>query len=295
MDKVAFSIGGFSVHWYGILAASGFLAGLWTASRRAPRHGLARETIADLGPWLIVGTLVGARLWFVMSYWHEEFVGQPLWQVVNVRAGGLVFYGGLAGAALAGVVFARLRRLPLWELADALAPSIALGHALGRVGCFINGCCYGLPTDLPWAVHYAGDPATQGAGLHPTQLYEAALLLALYAALAWQYRTKRFSGHTFALYLLGYGAIRFSVEFLRGDYGASCARGLETRPGVQRGRLRGRSLVVRRPKPVPNGPSETWCLNGSRPSWWRPPDRGCGWMPSSASAFPGSPGSTCNA
>lgn len=227
MDQIAFRIGSFAIHWYGILAAAGFLAGLWTASRRAARSPLPRQTIADLGPWLILGTLAGARVWFVAAYWREEFSGQPLWQVFNVRAGGLVFYGGLAGAALTTLAFARLRRLPLWEVADALAPSIALGHAFGRVGCFIHGCCYGTPTTLPWAVHYHDALNDASVGLHPTQLYEAVLLLALYGALAWQYPQKRFAGQTFSFYLLGYATLRFVVEIFRGDYGAQHFGGLK--------------------------------------------------------------------
>lgn len=220
MDPVAFSIGGFAIHWYGILAAAGFGAGLWNASRRATTSSsLPREAIADLGPWLIVGGLVGARLWYVISYWDEAFAGRPLWEIFNVRGGGLVFYGGLGGAAIAAGLFARIRRLPLWELADVLAPSIALGHAFGRLGCFTNGCCYGAPTRLPWGVSLPDAPAGQVVLVHPTQLYEAALLLALCAGLAWQYRRKRFAGHTFALYLISYALVRFAVEFFRGDYG----------------------------------------------------------------------------
>ncbi len=227
MSKIAFSIGGLAVYWYGILVAAGFLVGLWTASRRAPEAGLAPTTVADLGPWLVVGALVGARLWYVWSYWEEDFAARPLWQIFNFRAGGLVFYGGLVGATLAAVLFARARRVPLAPLGDALAPSIALGHAFGRVGCLINGCCHGTPTTLPWAVHYADNPELAGAGVHPTQAYEALLLLGLSAALAAQFRRRRFPGQTVALYLVAYAVLRFGVEFWRGDYGAHRVLGLK--------------------------------------------------------------------
>lgn len=227
MNKVAFSVGGFAIHWYGILVATGFLAGLWTASRRAPQAGIRSETVADYGPWAVVGALVGARLWFVVSYWEDHFAGQSLWHVFNIRAGGLVFHGGLVGASLATVLFARVRRVPLWNLADALAPSIALGHAFGRIGCLFNGCCYGTPTSLPWAVRYADDAGIPGGGVHPTQAYEALLLGSLYAALAWQYRRRKFSGQTFALYLLAYAGIRFAIEAFRGDYGGHGVAGLK--------------------------------------------------------------------
>lgn len=228
MDRVAFNIGGLAIHWYGILAAVGFGAGLWTASRRAADHPtLPRTVVADLGPWLIVGGLVGARLWFVISYWDEDFAGRPLWEILNLRAGGLVFYGGLAGAALAAALFARLRGLPLWELADVLAPSLALGHAFGRVGCYANGCCYGAPTRLPWGVPWPDAPAGQVVLVHPTQLYEAGLLVCLCLGLAWQYRRKRFAGQTFAWYLIAYALVRFTIEFFRGDYGTMTLAGLK--------------------------------------------------------------------
>jgi len=220
VDPIAFHVGNFAIYWYGILAASGFGVGLWTASRRASKlSSLPRDAIADLGPWLIVGGLVGARLWFVVSYWREDFAGRPLWEIFNVRGGGLVFYGGLVGAVLAGGFFARRRHLPLWDLGDVLAPGIALGHAFGRLGCFMNGCCFGGPTTLPWGVARPDAPAGQIVLVHPTQLYEALMLLGLSAALAWHYRRRQFSGHTFAVYLIAYAVVRFVVEFLRGDYG----------------------------------------------------------------------------
>ncbi len=229
MSKIAFNLGGLAIYWYGILVAAGFLVGLWTASRRAPQAGLAPNAVADLGPWLVIGALVGARLWYVISYWEEDFAAKPLWEIFNFRAGGLVFYGGLVGAVLATLLYARGRAVPVVPLADALAPSIALGHALGRVGCLINGCCHGTPTTLPWAVHYPDNPLLGHAGVHPTQAYEAVLLMGLYAALATQFRRRQFPGQTFALYLLAYAVLRFVVEFWRGDYGD--ARVLGLKPG----------------------------------------------------------------
>jgi phosphatidylglycerol:prolipoprotein diacylglycerol transferase len=135
-----------------------------------------------------------------------------------IHHGGLVFYGGLLGASLVTVWFARARGVPLWRLADTLAPSIALGQAVGRVGCLVNGCCYGLPTALPWGLHYPADHATCGVAVHPVQAYEALLDLGLYAALEWRHRHKRFDGQVFALYLIAYALLRGGVEFLRGDY-----------------------------------------------------------------------------
>lgn len=219
MDRVALSFGDIKITWYGIAVVCGFVAGLWTASRRAVKDRLSPEAVADLGLWLMIGGIAGARLWYVVQYWKDEFSGRPLWETLAVFRGGLVFYGGLAGATLATILYARKRALPLWKLADALAPSIALGHFFGRIGCFINGCCYGTHCTLPWAVHYHDVPYNNpGQPIHPVQLYEAGLNLCLYLVLARQYQKKRFDGETFAFYVVGYSAIRFGVEFFRGDY-----------------------------------------------------------------------------
>lgn len=218
MQKIALQLGNFSLHWYGVLVAAGFLAGLWTASRRAPRDGLAAETIVDLGPWLILGTVIGARALYVVSYWREFFSQQPWTEIFMVQRGGLVFYGGLIGASLACILCARWKKLPLWKVADALAPSIALGHAFGRIGCLMNGCCYGRSCSLPWAIHFPPDHDTHGAAVHPVQIYEAALNLALYAALAALHRRKKFDGQIFACYLIAFAVLRSAVEFFRGDY-----------------------------------------------------------------------------
>jgi phosphatidylglycerol---prolipoprotein diacylglyceryl transferase len=218
VQKIAFQLGSLTIYWYGVLVAVGFLAGLWTAVRRCPRDGLPGERIADLGVWLMVGAVVGARLFFVVSYWREDFAGKPIWEVLMIRNGGLVFYGGLVGASLACILHARAKRLPLWKVADALAPSVALGYVFGRLGCFMYGCCYGQVCDLPWAVHFPSGHATYPHGVHPTQLYESLMNLGLYAALAWQYRRKTFDGQVFASYLMGYAVLRSIGEIFRGDY-----------------------------------------------------------------------------
>jgi phosphatidylglycerol:prolipoprotein diacylglycerol transferase len=218
VHKVAFELGPITVHWYGVLVAAGFLTGIWTASRRGMREGITPETIMDLGPWLIIGALLGARLWYVASYWRQDFAGRPIWAIFNMRQGGLVFYGGLVGASLSYILYAKLKKLPLWKVADILAPSIALGQSFGRVGCLMTGCCYGRPTDLPWAIRFPLDHQTLGAPVHPTQIYESSLNLGLYLFLAWLYRRKKFDGQIFATYLICYAVLRSFVEFFRGDY-----------------------------------------------------------------------------
>jgi len=220
VHKIAFQLGSVPIYWYGVLVAVGLLAGLWTAGRRAPLSGIRSETVIDLGPWLILGTIVGARGLYVLSYWREDFAGRSLWHIFNIRGGGLVFYGGLIGASLACILYVRFKKLPLWKVADVLAPSIALGHSFGRIGCLMNGCCFGRACDLPWAIRFPDDHPTHGAYVHPTQIYESILNLGLYAALAWLYRRKKFDGQIFSSYLISYAVLRGIVEIFRGDYPA---------------------------------------------------------------------------
>jgi phosphatidylglycerol:prolipoprotein diacylglycerol transferase len=202
------------------MVALGFLLGLWTASRRGLLQGVPAEKIMDLGPWLILGAIAGARTLYVISYWREQFAGKPIWEIFMVQHGGLVYYGGLVGSSLAYIIYSRWKKLPLWKGADILAPSVALGHALGRIGCLLNGCCYGRACSLPWGITYPDRPGGPPAGvpLHPTQIYESALNFMLYAALAWLYRRKKFDGQVFAAYLVSYACIRSFVELFRGDY-----------------------------------------------------------------------------
>jgi phosphatidylglycerol:prolipoprotein diacylglycerol transferase len=233
VQKIAFHLGSLSIHWYGLLLATGFIAGLWTASRRAARAGIAPEKVLDAGAWLIIGAIVGARALYVISYW-ERLMRDPLFpqapwtEVFMVQRGGLVFYGGLIGATASGLFYVWKNKLPIWKFADALAPSIALGYVPGRLGCLMNGCCYGRDTTAPWAIQYPHDHETFPRLLHPTQIYDALLSLGLYAALAWLHRRKNFDGQVFASYFVGYAIARSVVEVFRGDYAERYLGGLAT-------------------------------------------------------------------
>lgn len=218
VHNTAFQIGPVTVTWYGILVASGFMAGLWTASRRALRDNISPETIFDLGPWLLFGTIIGARTMYVVSYWNEEFAGRPIWEIFKIYHGGIVFYGGFIGATLGGIIFAWRRHLPVWKLGDILAPSIALGSFFGRWGCLMNGCCYGRPTTMPWGIQFPPGHPTYPHYVHPTEIYDSLLNIGLYFLLAWLFRRKKFDGQIFALYLIFYAVLRSFVEFFRGDY-----------------------------------------------------------------------------
>jgi phosphatidylglycerol---prolipoprotein diacylglyceryl transferase len=228
-------MGSLTIHWYGVMIALAFLAGLWTATLRARREKIPGDKIADVTLWLMIGAILGARIVYVTTYWKEEFAGQPLSEIFMIQRGGLVYYGGFIGATIAGAIYIRWKKLPFWKTADVLTPSIALGSFFGRVGCLLNGCCYGKPTDLPWAIQFPNQsyawsqqyyqqhlpgvgPDTPALPVHPTEIYSGLLNLVLYFFLAWLFRRKKFDGQIFATYLLCYAVTRSFVECFRGDY-----------------------------------------------------------------------------
>jgi phosphatidylglycerol:prolipoprotein diacylglycerol transferase len=165
----------------------------------------------------------------VASYWSDivnsakEYKHSPLVEVFMIQHGGIVYYGGFIGASLACIIYTWRKHLPLWKLADILAPGVALGSFFGRWGCLMHGCCYGRPTTLPWGIQFpVGHRTHPDDGLphyvHPTEIYDSLLNLGLFAALAWFYKRRKFDGQVFAMYLLGYSVLRSFVEYFRGDY-----------------------------------------------------------------------------
>ncbi|MFZ1072445.1 MAG: prolipoprotein diacylglyceryl transferase [Verrucomicrobiia bacterium] len=220
MHPIAFQLGFLTVHWYGVMIALAFLAGLWTATRRARRENIPGEKIADVVLWLMAGSIIGARFAYVATYWKDEFADQPLSEIFMIQHGGLVYYGGFIGAGLAGSIYLCWKKMPFWKTADVLAPSIALGNVFGRIGCLLNGCCYGRACSLPWAIRFPADHVTHGAPVHPTQIYDALDNFILYLLLAWLFRHKKFDGQVFATYLIGYAITRTIMESFRGDYTA---------------------------------------------------------------------------
>jgi phosphatidylglycerol:prolipoprotein diacylglycerol transferase len=222
MHPILFEIGDWPVYSYGVLLALAYLAGLQLAVVRARHMGLDGARVMDLGIYLIIAALVGAKLMLVVVDF-DYFVGQPGELLSLVRAAG-VFYGGLLAAFAVAVLLIRRYRLPLWKTTDVFAPGIALGHIVGRFGCLLAGCCYGRATDLPWGITFTDPAAAANVGtplgipLHPTQLYEAgAELVILVALLATERRGRPFPGRTFWSYLLLYAVSRFVIEFFRGD------------------------------------------------------------------------------
>jgi phosphatidylglycerol:prolipoprotein diacylglycerol transferase len=222
MHPILFEVAGFPVYTYGVLLAAAYLLGLQFALRRSRALGLDPNRVMDLGIWIIVSALVGAKLLLLIVEWNTYWTS-PRELLTLLRSGG-VFYGGLILAVLVAMGYMWRHRMPIWSVSDVFAPGIALGHVVGRMGCFFAGCCFGRTTDVPWAVIFHSEYAHQNVGtpinipIHPTQLYEAgAELLILGLLLLLERRGRPFPGRTFWGYLLLYGISRFIIEFYRGD------------------------------------------------------------------------------
>ncbi len=206
------------LHTYGILMFAGFLLGLYVAAKRAPRYGIQPQHIYDLGLYLVIGALVGAKVLLILLD-PARFLANP---GGFITAGG-VFFGGLLGAVGATIWFCRKRGIPVWNCGDLMAPSIALGHGIGRLGCFAAGCCYGTPAEGLPAVTFTDVYASSVTGvplnvpLHPTQLYDAGLEFALFFFLLWLAPRRKFVGQLFVTWGILYAVSRFIIEFFRGD------------------------------------------------------------------------------
>lgn len=207
---------------YGVLLAIGFIVALWVTARLAARDGLPKDRIYDLGLYILASALIGSKLLMVIIEWNEyrgewrRILSFDLW-----RSGG-VYYGGFLIALLVSVILMRKWRLPWARTADAFAPAVALGHSIGRLGCFSAGCCWGKPTTSWIGVHFTekGNELTGvpiDSALVPTQLIEAAANLAIFGFLLWLRKHRKFDGQIISSYLMLYGVARFTIEFWRDD------------------------------------------------------------------------------
>jgi phosphatidylglycerol---prolipoprotein diacylglyceryl transferase len=222
MYPILFNVGDWPVYSYGVLLAAAYLIGLQLAVVRARRVGVDPAKVMDLGIYLIIAALVGAKL-MLIAVDFDYFRQQPRELLSLVRAGG-VFYGGLIAAVAVGFFLVRRYKLNIWSTGDLMAPGIALGHVVGRLGCLFAGCCYGRPTDVAWAITFTNPIANANVGtplnipLHPTQLYDAgAELLILGVLLLTERKGKPFAGRTFWMYIGLYAISRFIIEYFRGD------------------------------------------------------------------------------
>jgi len=218
MHPILFRFGPLTIHTYGLLVAAGFFLGLGLAVRQARKEGIPADKIIDLGFYILLSAIMGSRLFFIFLN-YSYYIKNPL-DIFKIWEGGLVFYGGVLFAIPSVIWYAKKNGLGIWMTADVFAPSIAIGHALGRLGCFFAGCCYGKPAEsLPWAVKFTNPQslAQIGIPLHPTQLYESAGEFINFLILIALRRNKSFNGQLFMTYLLLYSVLRFIVEFFRGD------------------------------------------------------------------------------
>ena len=217
-----FSVGPVTVYTYGVLLAASYLLGLRLAMARAKKRGLDANRVLDLGIYIIIAALVGAKL-LLLVVDFDQFRRDPA-EIWNLARSGGVFYGGLILAVVVAFWYIAKHRLPFWTTCDVFAPGIALGHVTGRLGCLAAGCCFGKATDVPWAITFTNPLAQTNVGtplgvpLHPTQLYEAgAELLILIFLLATERKGRYFPGRTFWSYMFLYALTRFVIEFYRGD------------------------------------------------------------------------------
>ncbi len=211
-------------HWgpihirtYGMMLALAFLVGTWLGLKEARRVGLDEDRLVNVILIVLIASVLGARALYVLE--HIQEFRREWGSVVALWQGGLTLYGGIAAGTVAGLLAAQRFGLPMWTVADALTPSLALGTGLGRVGCFLNGCCYGRPTRLPWGVHFPADSIAGlefgNAALHPSQLYFAAAGLGLFG-ITWSIRRRvAVPGVLFWTFVALYGLIRIPLDMTR--------------------------------------------------------------------------------
>jgi len=214
----------YTIRTFGVLLATAYLVAYWWMLREGKRERLDVDALGSLGMWAIVGAIVGARVLMILRSLPEYMAApsQILSPSLLVAAGD--FYGGFIGALITSAIFFRRNpQLPFWKAADVCAPAIALGQAIGRIGCLMAGDDFGSPTNVPWAVTFTDPDAASiggaplGVPLHPVQLYESIACLILFFILVRMLRHKRFDGEVILAYTFLYAVTRFILEFFRGD------------------------------------------------------------------------------
>jgi phosphatidylglycerol:prolipoprotein diacylglycerol transferase len=217
MHKTLLDLGFIQIHSYGFFLALSFALGIWFAGNRAEKRGIPAERITDVALIIIVATVIGARGLYVVTH-LDQFAGRWL-DMFRTWEGGLTMYGGAVPATILGMWFLRHWGIDAWKAADAIAPSMALGLGFTRIGCFMSGCCFGAPTDLPWGCvfpegSHAGHEFPDQA-LHPAQLYASAIGFALFGFLIWLDRKPHPKGSLFLTFLLLYAVARFGLDTVR--------------------------------------------------------------------------------
>lgn len=219
MYPVIFKIYGLTVYSYGAMLALAFLLAIVTAVFRAQKLKIDSQVIFDLGIVVILSGVLGARLFFVLL--NFSYYAKNPAEIIRMDKGGLVVLGGVIASIIIVYIYCRVKRLDPFDIADIVAPSLSLGQAVGRLGCFLNGCCWGIPTGLPIGVCFPPRdfmPAEYwGIPLHPVQLYNTFGNLILFCFLSYIFKKRKVKGEVFAFYLILHPILRFGMEFLRGD------------------------------------------------------------------------------
>jgi phosphatidylglycerol:prolipoprotein diacylglycerol transferase len=217
MYRTLFNIGPLSIHTYGLALAVAFWLGIELSAREARRRGMDPVNIIDLGIVILISSVVGSRLLYVLGH-LEHYRGNPV-DILKIWEGGLTFYGGLIAGVIFGIGYLKIKKLPVAESTDVIAPQIALGIAIARIGCFMNGCCFGKASNLPWACGFPADSQAgwvlPGVRLHPTQIYSTLANLVIFLFLRRQLHSRPVPGAVFYSFLVAYGAWRFAIDFLR--------------------------------------------------------------------------------
>jgi phosphatidylglycerol:prolipoprotein diacylglycerol transferase len=206
------------LHSYGFMIAIGFLFSIATIRRLSAKNSMNPDLNADLAFWLLMYGFLGARILFVITR-IDYFLQNPL-DIIKVWEGGLVFFGGLISACAYAFYYFWKHKLNVWKMIDVFTPALALAHAFGRIGCLSAGCCYGKPTDVPWAIKLHSDlvdETLRGIPLHPTQIYESVSLFILFFGLLYIFKNKKFDGQVGLTYFMLYPIIRSIIEIYRGD------------------------------------------------------------------------------
>jgi len=203
---------------YGLFVVIAVLVGVWWSAREAERRRFARSLVYDAAWAITVAGFAGARLWYALFSEPETFLANP-WEIFAIWHGGLSMHGALVAGTVVGAWWVRRRRLPFWRFADAVAPGLILGQAVGQIACLLNGDTYEKPTDLPWAIVFTHPQAMAplGVPLHPIQVYELLAYLAVFLVVHRVARSAAHDGAVLLTYTGFYGAARFAMEFFRGD------------------------------------------------------------------------------
>ena len=217
MHPIIWDFGIIKISSFGTMLMIAFSLGIVLSIYRGKKVGFHPDLIMDLSVYIIISSIIGARLFFIAMNW--DYYGDHLLETIQVWKGGVAVLGGVIAAVVVSYFFLKLKQISFFKIADVMIPSVALGESIGRIGCFLNGCCFGTRCNLPWAVHFPEDSFAGhvfgDAGIHPTQLYTVIYALLIFLILLLYDQRKKHTGMTFFLYFILIGIARFAIDFVR--------------------------------------------------------------------------------